>query len=162
MRENGVGNTLEAAVNRLQQDIGGECPMVRLLDTLSGKWSFPILYALILASGPVRFRELQRRVHPITQKELTKHLRSFEALGLVRREIYPEVPPRVEYAISDYGRTLRAPLSALAEWSITEGKPLFDAKARRGVGASAGASTVSKYRSQSKPARLLTGRRSGG
>jgi DNA-binding HxlR family transcriptional regulator len=121
---------LETAVVRLQHDVGGGCPMVRLLDTLSGKWSFPILYALIQAGEPVRFRELQRRVHPITQKELTKHLRNFETLGLVRREIFPEVPPRVEYAISDFGRTLRAPLSALAEWSVAEGKPLFDARVR--------------------------------
>lgn len=123
---------LERAVSRLQHDVGGECPMVRLLDTLSGKWSFPILYALIQAAGPVRFRDLQRRVSPITQKELTRSLRRFEALGLVKREIFPEVPPRVEYGISDYGRTLREPLAALAEWSLAKGRPLFEAGARSG------------------------------
>ena len=135
MRKKVDAENLEESIERLQQDVGGGCPMVRLLDTLSGKWSFPILYALIQAKSPVRFRELQRRVHPITQKELTKHLRSFEMLGLVQREIYAEVPPRVEYAISDYGRTLRRPLSELAKWSLTEGKPLFDAKARCGFSA---------------------------
>jgi len=123
-------DALDTTVTALVQHVGGECPMVRLLDTLSGKWSFPILYALIQTRDPVRFRELQRRVGRITQKELTKHLRSFETLGLVTRTIFPEVPPRVEYAISDYGRTLRAPLSALARWSLTQGKPLFDAKDR--------------------------------
>ncbi len=116
-------------VHMLERDVGGECPMVRLLDTLSGKWSFPILYSLIQADAPIRFRELQRRVRPITQKELTKHLRSFEMLGLVRRTIYAEVPARVEYSISDYGKTLSTPLAALARWSIERGRPLFDAKA---------------------------------
>ena len=116
-------------VHMLERDVGGECPMVRLLDTLSGKWSFPILYSLIQADAPIRFRELQRRVRPIMQKELTKHLRSFEMLGLVRRTIYAEVPARVEYSISDYGKTLSTPLAALARWSIERGRPLFDAKA---------------------------------
>jgi DNA-binding HxlR family transcriptional regulator len=126
-------NDLTAVVRALERDVGGECPMVRLLDTLSGKWSFPILYSLIQADSAVRFRELQRRVQPITQKELTKHLRSFEMLGLVRRTIYAEVPARVEYAITDYGKTLSTPLAALAQWSIESGKPLFDAKANIGA-----------------------------
>jgi DNA-binding HxlR family transcriptional regulator len=129
IRSKASGSDLTAVVHMLERDVGGECPMVRLLDTLSGKWSFPILYSLIQADAPIRFRELQRRVRPITQKELTKHLRSFEMLGLVRRTIYAEVPARVEYSISDYGKTLSTPLAALARWSIERGRPLFDAKA---------------------------------
>ncbi len=94
----------------------GECPMVQLLDLLAGKWSFPVLYRLILQKRPVRFSELQRLVGRITQKELTKHLRQFEALGLVEREVFPEVPPRVEYVITDFGLSLKLPLDALARW----------------------------------------------
>lgn len=97
----------------------GECPMVQLLVLLAGKWSFPVLYRLILQKRPVRFSELQRLVGRITQKELTKHLRQFEALGLVQREVFPEVPPRVEYVITDFGRSLKPPLDALAQWVDT-------------------------------------------
>ncbi len=104
------------------------CPMAVLLETLSGKWSLPILFRLIRADRPARFGELQRDIAPITQKELTKYLRQFEALGLVTRTVYAEVPPRVDYAITEYGRTLKEPLGHLMRWAETKGKVLFDAK----------------------------------
>lgn len=107
------------------------CPMVQLLDTLAGKWSFPILYRLIVFDAPVRFGELQRSIGRITQKELTKHLREFEALGLVTRTVFAEVPPRVEYRITPYGKTLERPLSELARWSQTFGEALFGARRQR-------------------------------
>lgn len=107
------------------------CPMVQLLGTLAGKWAFPILYRLILLERPVRFGELQRSITSITQKELTKHLRQFEALGLLTRTVYAEVPPRVEYRITDYGKTLEQPLSELARWSTTFGRSLFEARSRQ-------------------------------
>jgi len=106
----------------------GNCPMTQLLDTLSGKWALPILYQLIMLNAPVRFGVLQRSVKPITQKELTRHLRQFETLGLVERKAYLEMPPRVEYQISDYGLTLKQPLSELARWSENYAQPLIAAK----------------------------------
>jgi DNA-binding HxlR family transcriptional regulator len=106
--------------------------MVQLLDSLSGKWSVPILYRLILAKGPLCFGALKRCVGRITQKELTRHLRHFEALGLLVRVQYSEMPLRVEYHISEYGRSLRAPLTALAGWSARHGRQLFEARARIG------------------------------
>jgi DNA-binding HxlR family transcriptional regulator len=108
----------------------GECPMVQLLDLLAGKWSFPVLYRLILQKRPVRFSELQRLVGRITQKELTKHLRQFEALGLVEREVFPEVPPRVEYVITDFGRSLKKPLDALALWVNSNREAIAQASSR--------------------------------
>ncbi|MFG1343269.1 helix-turn-helix domain-containing protein [Xanthobacter autotrophicus DSM 431] len=118
------------AIDTLSEVTPVYCPMVELLDTLAGKWAFPILLKLIVADGPIRFGALQRRLGSITQKELTKQLRLYESYGLVTRQIFPEIPPRVEYEISDYGRTLKDPLLALAQWSATKGEVLFLARAR--------------------------------
>ncbi len=93
-----------------------KCPMVQFVDIVAGKWAIPILYRLIVTDGPVRFGVLQRAVAPITQKELTKHLRQFEQRGLVVRTMYMEMPPRVEYHVTPLGRSLRPPLDALAGW----------------------------------------------
>jgi len=92
------------------------CPMVDFVNLVSGKWAIPILYRLIVTGHPIRFMELQRAVVPITQKELTKQLRLFEQRGLVRRTIYPEVPPRVEYEATELAATLRDTLDSLADW----------------------------------------------
>lgn len=97
------------------------CPMVEFVSLVSGKWAIPILYRLIVEARPVRFGELQRAVAPITQKELTRHLRMFESQGLVRRTVYPEMPPRVEYEVSDLGRTLKPTLDSLAAWMQSHG-----------------------------------------
>lgn len=92
------------------------CPMVSFVNLIAGKWAIPILYRLIVIDKPVRFSELQRAVEPITQKELTRQLRQFEARGLVHREVYAEVPPRVEYQITRLGKSLRPTLDSLADW----------------------------------------------
>lgn len=92
------------------------CPMVDFVNLVSGKWAIPILYRLIVTGRPIRFMELQRSVAPITQKELTRQLRLFEQRGFVRRTIYPEVPPRVEYEATDLADTLRDTLDSLAAW----------------------------------------------
>ncbi|MBU5411245.1 winged helix-turn-helix transcriptional regulator [Serratia ureilytica] len=95
---------------------GEPCPMVDFVNLVSGKWAIPILYRLIIIDGPVRFSELQRAVAPIAQKELTRQLRLFEQRGLVTRQVYPEVPPRVEYQVTVLGKSLRPTLDSLAEW----------------------------------------------
>lgn len=100
------------------------CPMTQFVNLISGKWAIPILYRLIILNTPVRFGELLRAAAPITQKELTKQLRLFEQRGLVTRTIYPEIPPRVEYQISDLGLTLQGALSPLAAWVSEYGDQL--------------------------------------
>ncbi|HCD1615753.1 TPA: helix-turn-helix transcriptional regulator [Serratia marcescens] len=95
---------------------GEPCPMVDFVNLVSGKWAIPILYRLIMIDGPVRFSELQRAVAPIAQKELTRQLRLFEQRGLVTRQAFPEVPPRVEYQVTALGKSLRPTLDLLAEW----------------------------------------------
>ncbi|MDF9719751.1 MULTISPECIES: helix-turn-helix domain-containing protein [Serratia] len=108
---------LEAENNLAASPTAGEpCPMVDFVNLVSGKWAIPILYRLIMIDGPVRFSELQRAVAPIAQKELTRQLRLFEQRGLVTRQVFPEVPPRVEYQVTALGKSLRPTLDSLAEW----------------------------------------------
>jgi len=104
------------------------CPMVAFVNLISGKWAIPILYRLIIENRAVRFGELQRAAAPITQKELTRHLRLFEAQGLVTRAVYSEMPPRVEYAITALGRTLKPTLDSLADWMREHGKRIAHTK----------------------------------
>jgi DNA-binding HxlR family transcriptional regulator len=93
------------------------CPATRVFDLVAHKWTLTILYHLHRARGPVRFRQLQRLVEPITQKELTKGLRQLERSGLVARAIFAEVPPRVEYRLTELGATLIPALAHLHEWA---------------------------------------------
>jgi DNA-binding HxlR family transcriptional regulator len=87
------------------------------MELIAHKWTIHILFALHEAGGPARFRELQRRVAPITQKELTKRLRYLERSGLVSRRVYAAVPPRVEYQLTELGSTLIPALTGLHEWA---------------------------------------------
>lgn len=93
-----------------------DCPTRHILDRIGDRWTVLIVGALW--DGNVRFSELRRRIEGISQKMLTQTLRGLERDGLVRRTVHPEVPVRVEYALTDAGRTLREPLRALQEWSI--------------------------------------------
>lgn len=99
--------------------------MVVFIDLLAGKWSLPILYRLMAAEGPMRFGSLQRSIGVVTQKELTRHLREFESLGLIERAVFPEVPPRVEYSLTPLGRSLREPLDGVAAWVKREAPALL-------------------------------------
>jgi DNA-binding HxlR family transcriptional regulator len=89
-------------------------PMAVALNIISGKWKLAILWNLI--RGTVRFNELQRRLPNITQKTLTQQLRELEQDGIIRRQLYPEIPPRVEYSLSALGETLIPILNALCQW----------------------------------------------
>ncbi|MCM6969182.1 winged helix-turn-helix transcriptional regulator [Enterobacter hormaechei] len=100
------------------------CPMTQFVNLISGKWAILILYRLIVFNTPVRFGDLLRAAAPITQKELTKQLRLFEQRGLVTRTVYPEIPPRVEYQITELGLTLQDALSPLAAWMSEYGDQL--------------------------------------
>lgn len=95
---------------------GQKCPMITFVNMVSGKWAIPVLYRLIVINSAVRFSDLKRAIPEITQKELTKQLRLFETRGIVRRQIYAEVPPKVEYQITELGLTLKSTLDSLAGW----------------------------------------------
>ena len=93
------------------------CPIAPVVDIIFSRWTTPILWTLN-AYGRQRFGELERRITTITPKVLTQRLRQLERDGLVVRTYYPEVPPRVEYEISELGRTLAPLFATLAEWSV--------------------------------------------
>ncbi len=94
-----------------------DCPTRHILDRIGDRWTVLIVGALW--DGSARFSELRRRIEGVSQKMLTQTLRGLERDGLVHRTVHPEVPVRVEYALTEAGRTLREPLRALEEWSIT-------------------------------------------
>ena len=91
------------------------CPTRHMLDRIADKYT--VLVMVFLQDTPRRFSELQRMITGISQKVLTQTLRSLERDGLLTRTVYPEVPPRVEYALTPLGETLIEPLAALREWS---------------------------------------------
>ena len=98
-----------------------DCPVEAALDMIGGKWKAVILFRLF--EGTKRFNEL-RRLHPnITQRMLTNQLRELERDGLVHREVYPQVPPKVEYSLTPDGRTLKPVLLALERWGEGQALP---------------------------------------
>ncbi|MBR3879983.1 MAG: helix-turn-helix transcriptional regulator [Mailhella sp.] len=90
------------------------CPVEATLGLIGGKYKALILWKLI--SGPMRFSELRRAVPAATPKMLTQQLRELEEDGLVHREIFPVVPPRVEYSLTTFGQTIRPVLEAMYSW----------------------------------------------
>lgn len=90
------------------------CPVEACLDLIGGKWKAVILFHLL--GGTKRFNELRRLLPKITQRMLTRQLRELEADALIERRVYPEVPPKVEYRLSEFGRTLEPIVRALAHW----------------------------------------------
>lgn len=99
-------------------------PMTRLQALIGGKWKILILW-YVAFYGVQRFGELQRRLEGITQSTLTKQLRELEADGFLHREVYPEVPPRVEYTLTDFGRSFLPVLDSMIQWSETHLCPDF-------------------------------------
>lgn len=85
------------------------------LDLIGGKWK-PIILWILLKEGTKRFGELQKYLEAITHKTLTKQLRELEENDLIIRRVFPEVPPRVEYTISDKGKSLEEVLTTMCSW----------------------------------------------
>ena len=91
-----------------------ECPVEMTLQLIGDKWKVLIIRDLL--TGTKRFSEMMRSVTGITQKVLTSNLRSMEADGLVNRKVYPQVPPQVEYSLTDTGLSLKPILDSMVEW----------------------------------------------
>ena len=90
------------------------CPVATTVQLIGSKWKLLILRNLL--NRPWRFNELQKSLDGISQKVLTDSLRSMEADGIITRTVYAEVPPRVEYALSELGETMRPIINAMAAW----------------------------------------------
>ena len=98
-----------------RKNLFGKCPYVTAQKVLTGKWSIYILY--LLRDGPVRFNELQRRMpEEMTHTSLSRQLKTLEDEGLINRKEYSQIPPKVEYALSDIGRKFEKVLDVLGEW----------------------------------------------
>lgn len=93
-----------------------ECPVATTVQLIGSKWKLLILRNLL--QRPWRFNELKRSLEGISQKVLTDSLRSMENNGIITRTIYPEVPPRVEYALSELGESMRPIITAMEQWGI--------------------------------------------
>ncbi|WP_225997414.1 winged helix-turn-helix transcriptional regulator [Myceligenerans pegani] len=98
-----------------QWDVREDCQVRQILDRIADKWS--LLVIALLEEKTLRFGELSREIDGISKRMLTVTLRNLERDGLVRRTVYPEVPPRVEYELTSLGRTLLGTTQALVTWS---------------------------------------------
>ena len=102
------------AVKRAKKAPAYHCPVEATLDVIGGKWKVLILFWL--KDRVFRFSELRRHIPGISERMLTQQLRELEDHGIVHRQIYPVVPPRVEYSLTPYGRTLRPITELMCAW----------------------------------------------
>lgn len=104
----------------MKRDYEGEeltnCPVAGVQKIVHGKWTMVIVY--FLSKGTLRFGELSRKMPQVTQANLTKELRLLEEYGLIHREVYREVPPKVEYSLTEMGVKFIPVLEALETWAI--------------------------------------------
>lgn len=100
----------------LTKDELPECPVATTVQLIGSKWKLLIMRNLL--TRPWRFNELKKDLDGISQKVLTDSLRSMEEDGIITRTVYAEVPPRVEYALSDVGESMRPILDAMKEWGM--------------------------------------------
>lgn len=91
-----------------------ECPVATTVQMVGSKWKLLIMCNLL--QRPWRFNELKKSLEGISQKVLTDSLRSMESDGIITRTVYPEVPPRVEYSLSDLGESMRPIIASMEEW----------------------------------------------
>ena len=91
------------------------CPIARVSKVLQGKWSMVIIY--VLSEGTLRFSEIHHKLSHITEANLTKDLRMLEAKGVIHREVYPVVPPKVEYSLTDMGKDFLPILDSINKWA---------------------------------------------
>ncbi len=114
---------------------GRDCPSRTVVEVIANKWALYLLSALRRHERPMRFSELRRLLDGVSQKMLTQTLRALERDGLVRRTVYPTVPPRVDYSLTDLGVHAGELTTAIAEWSaahvgaIAAARSAYDARA---------------------------------
>ncbi|MDF2523970.1 MAG: transcriptional regulator, HxlR family [Clostridiales bacterium] len=98
----------------MKEDLFGVCPLATAQELLTGKWTLLILY--LLSKETLRFNELHRKLPVLTQSTLSKQLRILEANGIIIRKVYQEIPPKVEYSLSDIGKGFQEVLISLEKW----------------------------------------------
>jgi DNA-binding HxlR family transcriptional regulator len=121
-----------------------------IMGMIAGKWKPAIIYALVM-NGTLRFNDLRRLIPKVSQRMLTQQLRDLERHGFVKRVIYPEVPPRVEYSVTKLGRSLHPIFKSVCQWG------------EKNFGATAGSSTAENLTTKARrraqaPAGTTSGR----
>ncbi len=110
--------------------VGGDvdgCPVREILDKVGDKWS--MLIVMTLSAGPLRFNELKRRVPDISQKMLTQTLRELQRDGMVARQVFPTVPPAVEYRLTALGESVIVPFGTLVNWANQYHQQIYASRA---------------------------------
>ncbi|MDJ0685595.1 MAG: helix-turn-helix domain-containing protein [Alphaproteobacteria bacterium] len=108
-----------------QHDKPFGCSVEATLAVIGGRWK-PVILFKLMEEGTLRFGELRRQVPDATQKMMTQQLRELERDEIIHREVYPEVPPKVEYSLTDYGRSLEAVLLSMRDWGASHTKKLAE------------------------------------
>jgi DNA-binding HxlR family transcriptional regulator len=106
------------------------CPIRDVLDRIGDRWSMLVLAAL--SDGTMRFSELARAIGDVSKQMLSRTLKHLEEDGLIRRTLYPEVPPRVEYELTDMGRSFLIPLKTLVGWADEHHRAICEAREEYG------------------------------
>jgi DNA-binding HxlR family transcriptional regulator len=139
-----MSRELEARLRSGHEGFHDDCkPVVDILARIGDKWS--VLIVMLLGSGPKRFNEMRRLVHNISQRMLTLTLRGLERDGLVKRTVFPTIPPRVDYELTPLGTSLQVPISNLGEWAYANRTKIEAARSRFDRGA------ASKVTSSQRP-----------
>jgi DNA-binding HxlR family transcriptional regulator len=123
----GVTESLAGILALPDDEMFGACPVRDVLDTIGDKWS--VLVITLLAGGPMRFMELKRAIGLVSQRMLTRTLRGLERDGLITRTVYPVVPPRVDYELTEVGDGLHGIMTELATWAFTHAGDVAAARA---------------------------------
>jgi len=106
------------------------CPVRDVIARLSDKWSVLVIYALG-GYGTLRFNELKHKIGDISQRMLTVTLRNLEADGMITRKIYAEVPPRVEYQLTELGLSLMHQMAKFADWALAHGEEIYNQRQKK-------------------------------
>ena len=104
----------------MRRSQGAKCPAETTIEVIGGRWKVPIVWHLF--TGTKRFSELRRALPGVTAKMLTQQLRELESDGIVVRKVFAQVPPKVEYSLTDRGLSLRPVIDAMCKWGKMRGK----------------------------------------
>jgi DNA-binding HxlR family transcriptional regulator len=115
-------------MHKQESDLSARCPIRDVLDRLGDRWTLLVL--MELRGGTLRFGALKKRIEDISQRMLAQTLRQLEKDGLASRKVYPTIPPKVEYALTELGVSILKPVGQLIEWASDNHQAVREARAR--------------------------------
>ena len=124
-----IENQLVMVRKKINKDFDtADCGIRNLLDRVGDKWSLMIID--MLSEGTLRYSELDHKIESISQKMLTVTLKSLETDGLINRKVYPQIPPKVEYSLTELGATLLPSITMLKNWAVESSPAILEARSR--------------------------------